>query len=323
MEKVTVIVPVYNVEPYLEECLDSIVNQTYTDLEIILIDDGSTDKSLEIIKKYAQEDKRIVFITQSNLGVSAARNTGLKMATGEYILFVDSDDTIRQDTVARLRQHAIKTGSDIVIGNVTCLEIDGSKRRIFSRSKMMFSVDNISGDLCYTQLMESSGFPPVVYLYFTKSDFIRDNKLYFKEGVVHEDELWCIQAMLHSSDISLIDFNYYLYRKREGSIMNSDNKKYRANSLLTVVDELQSIVSGTNKYFISKESVGYIYVRIIFIYCRIVELLDPSDPFLISCDEIFSKILSTIYNELQYSQQKACLNNYYIAKMTINGIIRK
>ena len=323
MGKVSIIVPVYNVESYLEECLDSIVSQTFTDMEIILVDDGSTDKSLEIMKKYACKDKRIILSMQSNRGVSAARNKGLKLATGAYIFFVDSDDMIKSDTVERLYQHAIKTGSDIIIGNATCLFTDGTTDVIFPRNRKMLSIDNISGDLCYAQLMETNGFPPVVYLYFIRYDIIRNNQLYFKEGIVHEDELWCVQAMLHSSKISLIEFNYYYYRQRKGSIMNSDNKKYRANSLITVVKELQSLALGFRQFSISKESIGYIYVRMIFIYCRITEMLNPSDPFLLLCDEFFSQLLITIYHELSYSQQKICLNNYYIAKMIINEIIRK
>ena len=90
--KISIIIPVYNVEKYLHECLDSIINQTFTDIEIICVDDGSTDKSSEILEEYEQKDKRFTVISQPNKGVSAARNRGMQQAKGKYIMFVDSDD---------------------------------------------------------------------------------------------------------------------------------------------------------------------------------------------------------------------------------------
>ena len=94
MPKISVIVPIFNVEKYLKECLESIINQTFKDIEIICINDGSTDNSLDILNQYAEKDNRIKVITQSNQGLSAARNTGIKYANGEYISFIDSDDYI-------------------------------------------------------------------------------------------------------------------------------------------------------------------------------------------------------------------------------------
>lgn len=109
---ISIIVPVYNVEQYLSKCIDSIINQTYKNLEIILIDDGSTDKSGEICDKYKNEDKRIIVIHQLNGGVSAARNTGIGVAKGKYILFIDSDDWIEKDYVSSLFTYA---GDDTIV----------------------------------------------------------------------------------------------------------------------------------------------------------------------------------------------------------------
>ncbi|MBQ8784417.1 MAG: glycosyltransferase family 2 protein [Alphaproteobacteria bacterium] len=99
---VTVVIPVYNVEKYLEQCLDSVINQTYKDIEIICINDGSTDNSITILEKYALSDNRIKIISQTNQGISAARNAGIKVATGKYITFLDSDDFLSRDAIEKM-----------------------------------------------------------------------------------------------------------------------------------------------------------------------------------------------------------------------------
>jgi glycosyltransferase involved in cell wall biosynthesis len=114
--KVSVIVPVYNVELYLEECLDSIICQTFKEIEIILINDGSIDRSLDIMELYASKDSRITVLNQPNRGVSVARNAGIQHASGEYILFADSDDTIVPEAIEELYRKAGETGADLVIG---------------------------------------------------------------------------------------------------------------------------------------------------------------------------------------------------------------
>jgi len=132
--KVSIIVPVYNVELYLEECLYSIINQTFEDIEIILINDGSTDHSLEIMEKFAKKDNRIKIISQKNKGVSEARNAGILIASGDYILFVDSDDVILTNTIEILYNKIIQTGSDLLLGNVLYYYPNGSKVLVSKRN---------------------------------------------------------------------------------------------------------------------------------------------------------------------------------------------
>ena len=116
-EKITVIVPVYNVEHYLEKCLDSLIDQTYKNLEIIVINDGSTDNSGEICQEYAQKDNRIVYIEKENGGLSDARNVGLDKMTGSYVTFIDSDDWVELDYVEILYKKIIEYQADISVGN--------------------------------------------------------------------------------------------------------------------------------------------------------------------------------------------------------------
>ena len=113
--KISIIIPVYNVEKYLHECLDSIINQTFKDLEIICVDDGSTDKSSEILEEYEQKDKRFTVISQPNKGVSAARNRGMQQAKGKYIMFVDSDDYIASNACELIYNSAEEKRCDILL----------------------------------------------------------------------------------------------------------------------------------------------------------------------------------------------------------------
>lgn len=113
--KISIIIPVYNVEKYLHECLDSIINQTFTDIEIICVDDGSTDKSSEILEEYEQKDKRFTVISQPNKGVSAARNRGMQQAKGKYIMFVDSDDYIASNACELIYNSAEEKRCDILL----------------------------------------------------------------------------------------------------------------------------------------------------------------------------------------------------------------
>ena len=124
-EKISVIVPVYNVKLYLHKCVDSILNQTYQNIEVLLIDDGSTDGSSDICDSYTEKDSRIKVVHKKNGGLSSARNTGLDMATGEYILFVDSDDYIDIEMIRRLYDALVKTGADMSVCNIRMVGVDG------------------------------------------------------------------------------------------------------------------------------------------------------------------------------------------------------
>ena len=124
-EKISVIVPVYNVKLYLHKCVDSILNQTYQNIEVLLIDDGSTDGSSDICDSYTEKDSRIKVVHKKNGGLSSARNTGLDMATGEYILFVDSDDYIDIEMIRRLYDALVKTGADMGVCNIRMVGVDG------------------------------------------------------------------------------------------------------------------------------------------------------------------------------------------------------
>lgn len=126
MKKVSIIVPMFNMEQYIKKCLDSLIGQSYTNIEIIIIDDGSIDSSAEICREYMEKDSRIVFVQQKNSGVSSATNQGLDIATGDFFMFVDSDDTIKKNAVELLVEHIEKEGYDIVQSGAMLIDIHGN-----------------------------------------------------------------------------------------------------------------------------------------------------------------------------------------------------
>ena len=269
---VSIIVPVYNSEFYLEECLNSIVNQTYQSIEILLINDGSTDGSHKVMESFAVKDHRIITLTQPNRGVSAARNAGLRVATGEYILFVDSDDTIRNDTVEILCRKAILANTEIVLGNVYYCYPDGEQTPVFQRLTALSKHPPLEGEECFSLLMETYLFPTLVYLYFTKRSFIQERQLFFEEGIVHEDELWCTKTLVYAPKVSVVDVFHYFYRIREGSIMQSENKKYRINSLMSVAKSLEVFAAELQEKQEFVRAAGFVYVRLFCLYYCICKL---------------------------------------------------
>ncbi|GHU83031.1 hypothetical protein FACS189415_4530 [Bacteroidia bacterium] len=306
LPKVSIVVPIYNSENYLEECLDSIVNQTFRDTEIILIDDGSTDHSLDIMNEFASKDKRVFILSQTNQGVSAARNTGLSMANGDYVLCVDSDDTVEPDTIEMLYSIAIETNAEIVMGNALIEYPNGGRAPFLPRSKDLRSVSCQTGEWCFAQLMKTYA-PPLVYLFFIKRDFVITNHLYFREGIVHEDDIWCTKVMLLARSMSLIDFTYYHYRQREGSIMHSNNHRYRLESYAVVVKELLDFVEG-NPF--SAETTGYVYAKIFVIFHSMCCLLPLVKKETGNYHTYFSSLLTKVYPALTYAQQRYCLEYY-------------
>lgn len=219
---VTVIIPVYNVEKYLAKCVESVLTQTYTNLEIILVDDGSPDTCPKICDELAESDGRIRVIHKKNGGLSSARNAGLAITKGELIAFVDSDDEIEKEFIERLYNRLISDGSDIAISSVRILD---ENREVL----MDYPVGNGSAD--------REEFWHIYYKGYTVPYIVACSKLYrrklfehtrFKVGKIHEDEFILKSIIDNCNIISFVDDCRYLYFSREGSIMS---KKYNVKRL--------------------------------------------------------------------------------------------
>ena len=245
-EKITVIVPVYNVENYLNKCLDSLINQTYKNLEIIVINDGSTDNSGEICQEYAQKDNRIVYIEKENGGPSDARNAGLDRMTGSYVTFVDSDDWIELDYVEILYKKITEYQADIAVGNYYSFnEAEGMYYlHIFGDSYYEKVYDNVSifENLYESQEMKSFALISVFGKLY-KADLVKH--LRFDIGKLGEDGYINQKLYLLVQKVIYINQGLYAYRQLSGGITKTWTEKWM-HALVDAISERITLLANMN-----------------------------------------------------------------------------
>ena len=219
MYKVSVIVPVYNVEKYLRDCIDSIINQTIKEIEIILIDDGSKDNSLSICNEYAKKYSNIKVIHKDNGGLSSARNVGLDQATSPYIMFIDSDDLYLPNSIEVMLNEIESKKADYVIGNYQNLTEDGVlwDKPIFDLEKYKNFKLSIKDYTKSFYIMNSSACNKI----FRRS-FIEKHNLRFIEGIPAEDAVFTTFLFLKSKNVYYINDVMYLYRQRNGDSISTN-----------------------------------------------------------------------------------------------------
>lgn len=239
MTKVSVIIPVYNVEKYLRKCVDSVLNQTLDDLEIILVDDGSTDGSAKICDEYGKKTN-VKVIHQKNAGASAARNAGIKVATGEYLGFVDSDDYIAEDMYSTLYQKSQEYDLDIVIGNYQTVK-DGVKQ---GDGKICMPNERVVEQEEMRKVLTSKEAKTIIW-FAVKSIFRRslilDNQICFLHGMLGEDTLFNLDAMLYAESMYFIDRPLYFYEQSPNSQIRSSHKHNLLERLNILYKEKLSI----------------------------------------------------------------------------------
>lgn len=244
--KISVIVPVYNVEKYISECIESLINQTFKDIEIILINDGSTDRTGEICRKYSEDDNRILLIDKENEGLSIARNTGLSMAKGEYIAFVDSDDFIDHNMLEIMYDKAIETKADIIKCNARILRGPSKHNRLKETevySKLLEKVDFIEEIVKKDIVIGNNSMVAWGNLY--KKDIIESNKLKFVKIIGLEDYLFNMQYFKYVERYCLISNRLYNYRVLNNSLSRTFNPNI-FNDLLFVENERQIFFEELN-----------------------------------------------------------------------------
>lgn len=245
--KISIIIPVYNVEKYIKICIESVINQTYKNLEILVINDGTKDKSFEIIESYLG-DKRIKVINrEKNSGIAVTRNIGISQATGEYIFFIDADDYLEINAIENLIEAL--NDEDIIGGNFFYYdEIKKNKTENIIKNDENSLMD--SKKYFFNQASEI-----VVWNKLYRRSFLIENNLKFTEGIIHEDEEFSFNCYISSSKVKYIDKITYNYRiNRENSIMDNIRKKqnveYSIKSLEKILENLKLLKLKKNTYFI-------------------------------------------------------------------------
>lgn len=226
--KISIVVPVYNVQSELSRCVDSILNQTYKNLEVILVDDGSTDGCPAKCDAYAKADERIQVIHKPNGGLSSARNAGLRAAKGDWVLYIDSDDYVLSDACEQLLSVGESCACDIVVGDAV---------RELSDSKELMAHTTLENGKCYlaTEFIEKAIKPcewyaPACFNMY-KRLFLVKNNLYFVEGLLHEDMEMQPRVFLAAYRIAYCAFPFYRYVDRASSIMNASKADERASAM--------------------------------------------------------------------------------------------
>lgn len=242
---ISVIVPVYNVEKYLKECIDSLINQTYTNIEIILVDDGSTDKSGNICDDYAAIDTRIKVIHKQNEGLGYARNTGLEICTGKYVTFIDSDDIAESDFIEQLMNEVVNKNIDTCIGGFK--RVDNEGNIVFQKS---YSSEVFYGDDVYNKLFARmlGSTPKVrdairmsVWNALYSMDIIRKHRIRFpsERVFISEDIIWDSEYYRYAQAVSVIGSTSYRYRITPGSLTQK-YKPQMIDSICVLYNEMES-----------------------------------------------------------------------------------
>lgn len=231
---VSVIVPVYNVERYLDACLISLERQTLKDIEVILVNDGSTDKSKKIAQTYADRNENFRLVDRENGGLSAARNTGLEYAVGKYVYFIDSDDYLQNTALEELYQRAETDKLDVLKFGAYSFEDGNDEEMEWEFYKYKNDYSGVYTGIQFLKRMREcreQGFPSCCMI-FTRRDVIEKNSLLFYEGIIHEDNLFYWELMAVSTRVSVLNKPLYCRRYRKGSITTTPQYYNKWRSLV-------------------------------------------------------------------------------------------
>lgn len=259
---ISVVIPVYNVEDYIEECLKSIEKQSFTSYEVILVDDGSKDSSVRVAQRYVDRLDNWKLVHKENGGLSSARNAGIAEAKGEYICFVDSDDFLAQDYLQKLYEAAMLYQADLVISDyheVDALGQDSNKDKgkglyqqgIVEREEILNALTYVGGYHYATAVV-------VAWNKLVRTDIMK--RFSFPEGVLHEDEFIIMPLLLACDQVAWIQDDLYAYRQREGSIMQDAKNAFRHLQVLDAFEErIQLSKEAGNEELTRKLKMAYFW----------------------------------------------------------------
>ena len=267
--RISIIVPIYNVEQYIEECLDSIYNQNLTDFEVLCIDDRGRDKSIQKVQEYVEKNniKNLQIIEHSqNKGLSEARNTGINNAKGKYICFLDSDDKLEKGGIAQLLKKAEEEDLDIVEGKV--VELFETKCNIELGTNLLNRKDSkiMNGDEYFSNTIKNNEYLTSAWCRIFKKELL-ENKVYFMPGIKFEDEEFSPRAIIPANRVQYLNIPFYIYRRRDNSIttdMFKDDKWY--TSYMKIIDSLEEYakkIENKKSYVCLKNRIGQLALSVL------------------------------------------------------------
>ena len=246
----SVIVPFYNVEKYIETCLRSILAQTFDNFEVICVDDGSPDNSIDVVKKYAELDKRIKIVSQSNKGLGGARNTGAKEAKGQYLFFVDSDDWLHPNTLEKLHNQIAQTKKDVYLFGLCTIQEDSN----------ILAPEKLAPFLSSLKPTTWKDLIPIMFVYTTawskiyNRDFWIKNKFQFPEKVCFEDLCLNTKILTKCRHLGFVPNNFYYYRIRQNSIMQSEMTEKKLSDLFLAFDSTYEYIKNLPDFALLNKS---------------------------------------------------------------------
>jgi len=245
--KVSVIIPVYNMEAHLEECLNSVLKQTLSDIEIICINDGSTDNSAAVLEQYKQKDARVNIITQDNCGLSEARSTGLRSAQGSYVAFLDGDDLLAWCALEQLYRQAVEKGLDVLFFEATGFYDSPQLYRKMSAYQLCYRYKNNyasvqNGKELFVELMSNKEFKPSACMQFIRRAFLEENHIDFSSRVLHEDNHFTLRSLMSAQKALVQREPLYLRRVRQDSAMAARDWSYIYGHLVCLGLTRQSLI---------------------------------------------------------------------------------
>lgn len=266
MDLVSILIPVFNTGKYLQECIDSVINQTYKNIEIILIDDASTDqKTIELLAQYKQKYPNIKLeINKENKGLSTSRNIAVNLATGKYITFLDSDDYIEKDYIETLVLAKNKTNADLVICNIANFRDSDPQRKIEFLYKYSLEPNRIYQNTEVFDKFRLLKDPLVAYGRLFELEQYKQSKNSFADGYIFEDTDWSVRLALNVKTIVVLNYQGYLRRLREGSILALAENNLKLIDQIIVVYHIYESIKNLENYQRDKQYFTNFYVDLCF-----------------------------------------------------------
>lgn len=301
LKTLSIVIPIYNVEKYLSRCLDSIAQQNLNQVEVILVNDGSTDNSLSISERYKEKYPNWILINQKNQGLSGARNAGIKRASGRFIWFIDSDDYIINNAIASIL-HVISENESINIiaidANIINENEHGRKLRYITRGLGKSGIYSTSEIYRKGYIFPFSG----ATYYIVKTEFLKHNKLFFKIGVYFEDMLYTPLLLCNCNQCYYLKLPLYIYYIRKGSITTSSISQKKCRDWIGIADELVKKIHNGNFSIAQKKILYDTIARVVGTYYNYCKRLSNKQEQSICKSEYFQRtyLLSSILKSKRY-----------------------